>query len=93
MEAKLDEAKVAELQTALYAAETSLNNTDIIVPINGTVVSRNVEIGQTVAAGSDAQPLFLIATDPWRQIERECNKLSSRRAILPWQVRPAEFAD
>ena len=32
--------------------------------VDGTVVSRTVEIGQTVTASSDAQPLFLIATDP-----------------------------
>jgi RND family efflux transporter MFP subunit len=62
---KLDEETVAQLQAALHAAETNLDYTDIVAPADGTVVSRNVEIGQTVTAGSDAQPLFLIATDPW----------------------------
>jgi len=39
---KLDEATVAELQAALHAAETNLGDTDIIAPIVGTIVSRNV---------------------------------------------------
>jgi len=60
---KLDEATVAELQAALHAAETNLGDTDIIAPIVGTIVSRNVKIGQTVAAGAETPPLFLIAAD------------------------------
>ena len=61
---KHDEATVAQLQAALHAAETDLGYTEIVAPVDGTVVSRNIEIGQTVAAGSEASPLFLIATDP-----------------------------
>jgi RND family efflux transporter MFP subunit len=61
---KHDEATVAQLQSALHAAETDLGYTEIVAPVDGTVVSRNVAIGQTVAAGSEAPPLFLIATDP-----------------------------
>jgi RND family efflux transporter MFP subunit len=61
---KLDEETVAELQAALKAAETNLDYTNVVAPVDGTVVSRTVEIGQTVTASSDAQPLFLIATDP-----------------------------
>jgi cytochrome o ubiquinol oxidase subunit IV len=57
------EAKVAGLQAALRAAETSLGSTDIVLPFDGTVVSRNVELGQTVKAGSKT-PLFVIAEDP-----------------------------
>jgi biotin carboxyl carrier protein len=64
VQAKLDEQTIAQLQEALKAAETSLYHTHIVAPVDGTVVSRNVEIGQTVAAGSDAQPLLLIATNP-----------------------------
>jgi H+-transporting ATPase len=63
MQMKLDEATVAELQAALHAAETNLGDTDIIAPIDGTIVSRNVKIGQTVAAGAETPPLFLIAAD------------------------------
>jgi cytochrome o ubiquinol oxidase subunit IV len=60
---KRDEARFAQLQAALHAAETNLNSTDIVSPIDGTVVSRKVEMGQTVAAGSKTPPLFIIAAD------------------------------
>ena len=58
-----DETSIAERQAALHAAEINLGYTDIVSPIDGTLVSRNVELGQTVAAGSETPPLFLIATD------------------------------
>jgi RND family efflux transporter MFP subunit len=60
---KRDEATVAELQAALHAAETNLGYTDIVSPIDGTVVSRNVDVGQRVAADSETPPLFVIAAD------------------------------
>jgi HlyD family secretion protein len=58
---KRDEARVPQLQAALHAAEINLGYTDIVSPIDGTVVSRNVELGQTVAA--DSPPPFVIAAD------------------------------
>ncbi len=61
-QSKLDEATVAQLQAALHAAEINLGNTDVISPVDGTVVARNVEIGQTLAAGSEER-LFLVAPD------------------------------
>jgi HlyD family secretion protein len=61
MQTKRDEAGAAQLQAALQAAETNLGYTDIVSPIDGTVVSRNLEMGQTVAA--DSPPLFVIAAD------------------------------
>ncbi len=60
---KRDEARVAQLQAALHAAEINLGYTDIVSPIDGTVVSRNVEMGQSVAADSETPPLFVIAAD------------------------------
>ena len=60
--AERGQAKVAALQAALHAAETNLAATDIVSPLDGIVVSRNVESGQTVAAGSET-PLFVIARD------------------------------
>jgi HlyD family secretion protein len=59
---KRDEARVAQLQAKLHAAEANLGDTDIVSPIDGTVGSRNIETGQTVAAGSET-PLFVIAAD------------------------------
>jgi cytochrome o ubiquinol oxidase subunit IV len=58
---KRAEARVAQLHAALHAAETNLGFTDIVSPIDGTVVSRNVEMGQTVAA--DSPRLFVVAAD------------------------------
>jgi H+-transporting ATPase len=60
---KLDEATVAQLEAALHASEINLGYTDIVSPIGGTVVSRNVAMGQTVAAGSETATLFLVAAD------------------------------
>jgi HlyD family secretion protein len=57
---KRDEAKIAQRQAALHAAEVNLGSTNIISPIDGTVVSRNAELGQKVAAGPDTPPLFLV---------------------------------
>ncbi|WOJ91484.1 efflux RND transporter periplasmic adaptor subunit [Methylocapsa polymorpha] len=59
---KLDEAVVAKLQAALHAAESNLGNTDVNSPVDGTVVARSVEIGQTVSAGSQT-PLFLVGSN------------------------------
>jgi len=58
-----DEASITRHQAALHAAEINLGYTDIVSPIDGTVVSRNLEMGQTVAAGLETPPLFLIAPD------------------------------
>ncbi len=47
----------------LKAAQINLDYTNIVSPVNGTVVSRNVTAGQTVAASFQTPTLFLIATD------------------------------
>ena len=59
----LDAAQVAEKAAVLKAAQINLNYTNIVSPVNGTVVSRNVTAGQTVAASLQTPTLFLIATD------------------------------
>jgi HlyD family secretion protein len=41
----------------------NLNYTDIVSPVDGTIVSRNVDVGQTVAASFQTPTLFLIAKD------------------------------
>jgi H+-transporting ATPase len=63
MQTKLDESTVAELKAALHTGEINLGYTDIVSPIDGTVVSRNAAIGETVTAGSETAPLFLVAAD------------------------------
>ena len=59
----LDRASVAQHQAALQSAEVNLGYTKIVSPVDGTVVSRNVTVGQTVAASFQTPTLFLIATD------------------------------
>ncbi len=59
----LDQANVAQRQADLDAAKVNLGYTNIASPVDGTVVSRNITQGQTVAASFQTPTLFLIATD------------------------------
>lgn len=59
----LDEADLAQRRAQWRAARINLGYTDIVSPVDGTVVSRNVTQGQTVAASFQTPTLFLIATD------------------------------
>jgi HlyD family secretion protein len=56
-------AQVEQTKAALQAAELDLEHTTIRAPVNGIVVSRSVDVGQTVAASLQAPTLFLIAQD------------------------------
>jgi HlyD family secretion protein len=58
-----DEATIQQRRAALDAAQVNLDYTRITSPVDGTVVSRNVTVGQTVAASFQTPTLFLIATD------------------------------
>lgn len=58
-----DEATIQQRQAVLDAAQVNLDYTNIVSPVDGTVVSRNVTMGQTVAASFQTPTLFLIATD------------------------------
>jgi HlyD family secretion protein len=57
------QAQVEQAKAALNLAETNLRYTTIRSPVNGTVISRNVDVGQTVAASLQAPTLFTIAKD------------------------------
>ena len=59
----VDKATIEQRQAQLEAAQINLGYTNIVSPVDGTVVSRNVTIGQTVAASFQTPTLFLIATD------------------------------
>ncbi len=59
----VDQATIAERNAALDAAQVNLGYTNIVAPVDGVVVSRNVTMGQTVAASFQTPTLFLIATD------------------------------
>lgn len=60
---KQAEAQVNQKQAAVEVAQTNLNYTVIRSPIDGTVVARNVDVGQTVAASLQAPTIFTIAQD------------------------------
>jgi HlyD family secretion protein len=54
---------LAQAKASLHQAEVNLAYTTIISPIDGIVVSRNVDVGQTVAASFQAPTLFVLAED------------------------------
>lgn len=57
------EATVLQREAALEAARIDLERTEIRSPINGVVINRAVDLGQTVAASLQAPVLFTIAQD------------------------------
>lgn len=57
------QADVRRKEAAVSIARTNLNYTIIRSPIDGTVVARNVDVGQTVAASLQAPTIFTIAQD------------------------------
>src|SRR5882762_2548974 len=57
------EAQVSLKEAAVAVAQTNLDYTVIRSPIDGTVVARNVDVGQTVAASLQAPTIFTIAQD------------------------------
>lgn len=54
-------ASIAEIQTSIESAKIDLKNSEIISPADGIVLSRNVEVGQSVAASFQAPTLFKVA--------------------------------
>jgi HlyD family secretion protein len=56
-------AVINQREAALKLAEVDLERTKIVSPINGTVISRSIDLGQTVAASFQAPELFKIAQD------------------------------
>jgi HlyD family secretion protein len=56
-------AQDQQKQASLTVSQTNLDYTTIHAPIDGTVIARNVDVGQTVAASLQAPTLFTIAQD------------------------------
>jgi HlyD family secretion protein len=56
-------AQVQQKQAAVTVAQTNLDHSTIRSPIDGTVIARSVDVGQTVAASLQAPTLFTIAQD------------------------------
>lgn len=66
------QAQVETARANLVSAQTNLNYGTIRSPVNGIVISRNVDVGQTVAASLQAPTLFTIAQD-LREMEIHTN--------------------
>ena len=60
---KSAEASITQSQASLRQNEVNLEHTVITAPIDGLVISRNVDRGQTVAASMQAPTLFVLAAD------------------------------
>jgi len=69
-------AQVAQSHAALETARTNLRYTDILSPTDGVVISRAVNVGQTVAASLSAPVIFTIAQD-LRKMEVHTNVAES----------------
>ena len=57
------QAQVEQARASLHQGEVNLEHTVITAPIDGIVISRNVDVGQTVAASMQAPTLFVLARD------------------------------
>jgi HlyD family secretion protein len=60
---KAAQAQVTQAQGSLNQARVNLNHSIITAPVDGIVISRSVDVGQTVAASMSAPTLFVIAKD------------------------------
>ena len=60
---KANQAAVSQAQANVNQAKVDLDHTIITAPIDGVVIARNVDVGQTVAASFQAPVLFVIAND------------------------------
>ena len=56
-------AQISQYHASLQTAKTNLGYTKIIAPVDGTVISREIDLGQPVAASFQAPELFTIAQD------------------------------
>jgi HlyD family secretion protein len=60
---KLDMANIAQQRALLHGAQVNLGYTRIPSPVDGMVITRYIDVGQTVVSSLSAAPLFLIGKD------------------------------
>ena len=60
----VDDAAIRQIQAAVAVAKANLDYTTIRSPVDGVVVARSVDVGQTVASSFQAPTIFTIAEDP-----------------------------
>ncbi|MGD0044738.1 MAG: efflux RND transporter periplasmic adaptor subunit, partial [Isosphaeraceae bacterium] len=89
-----DEAQLAadshnamQMEAVLQSAKINLDYTKIVCPVDGVVVSRNVDVGQTVAASFTTPTLFTIAQDLTKmQIDTNVDEADIGRVKVPQDV-------
>jgi len=75
VEQRIQEAAVAQNKAILQREQVNLDYTTIYAPIDGVVISRDVDVGQTVAASLQAPTLYTIANDLARmQVEADVDE-------------------
>jgi HlyD family secretion protein len=80
-------AQVGQARAALQQEETTLQYTRILSPVDGVVISRNVDVGQTVAASFQTPTLFSIAQDLTRmQIDTNVDEADIGRITVGQSV-------
>jgi len=79
-------AQIQQKDAAVKVAETNLDYTTIHAPIDGTVIARSVDVGQTVAASLQAPTLFTIAQDLTKMQVYASTDESDVGMIRPGQV-------
>lgn len=94
------DARVVQARASLKQAETSLGYARIVSPVDGVVIARKVDVGQTVAASLQAPTLFSIARDLTRmQIEASVDEADigriaeGQRAICRFDAWPNDTFD
>lgn len=81
------EGSVVQTRGAYSQARTNLRNATIRSPVDGTVISRSVDVGQTVAASFQTPTLFTIAQDLTRmQIETSVDEADIGRVAMDQPV-------
>lgn len=89
-EVKVANASVRLAKASLHQAEVNLAYTTIHSPIDGVVIARNVDVGQTVAASLQAPTLFLLAQD-MRKLQVDASVAEADVGKLSANT-PAEFS-
>ena len=84
----LQKAQVKQAEAALKSAETELKYTKITSPVDGIVISKSVEVGQTVAASFSTPELFSVAEDLTKMeieasvVEADISKVAVGQKVL-----------
>jgi HlyD family secretion protein len=79
----LQQARVGQMRAKQKKAQVRLRYTRIVAPVNGVVTSRNVDVGQTVAATFQAPVLFKIAEDLSRMQVHACVDEADIGRVVP----------